>query len=85
MVSMQNSCGSDKSPAHLALPLSLPAHGLTLLKAKHLGILSYYLFVTIDLPDSLIDTKIWKVYIGYTLESLEHSTPQSKHSQHLVP
>jgi hypothetical protein len=36
-----------------ALALTLPAHGLTLLDAKHLGILTYYLFGMINLLDSL--------------------------------
>jgi hypothetical protein len=56
-------------PAHSASTLSLPAHGLTLLEAKHLGILTYFLFAIIDLPDSLQDTHFRKSILGSRLKA----------------
>ncbi len=38
-------------PAHAGHSLNLPENGLTLLEAKHLGVLTYYLFAMMDLTD----------------------------------
>jgi hypothetical protein len=56
-------------PAHAASALSLPPQGLTLLEAKHLGIITYYLFAMIDLPDTLQDTTFRKSILGARLKA----------------
>jgi hypothetical protein len=56
-------------PAHVASALSLPSQGLTLLEAKHLGIITYYLFAMIDLPDTLQDTHFRKSVLGARLKA----------------
>jgi hypothetical protein len=50
-------------------PILLPAAGLTLLEAKHLGILTYYIFAMIDLPDTLQDIQFRKSYLGSRLKA----------------
>jgi hypothetical protein len=56
-------------PAHADSALSLPPQGLTLLEAKHLGIITYYLFAMIDLPDTLQDTHFRKSVLGARLKA----------------
>jgi hypothetical protein len=46
------------------LPMLLPVNGLTILEAKHLGILTYYLFAMIHLPDTLQDVQFHKSALG---------------------
>jgi hypothetical protein len=46
----------------------LPVNGITLLEAKHLGILTYFLFAMIDLPDTLQDVQFWKSALGLQLK-----------------
>jgi hypothetical protein len=56
-------------PAYADYGLLLPANGLTLLEAKHLGLLTYYLFAMVDLPDTLQDTHFRKSILGSRLKA----------------
>jgi hypothetical protein len=57
-------------PVYSSSTLLLPPHGITaLLEAKHIDILTYYLFVMIELPNSLQDTKFWKLILGTCLKA----------------
>jgi hypothetical protein len=57
-------------PAHSGHSLRLPSNGLTLLEAKHLGILTYYLFAMMDLTDgSFSDEKFVSSILGQRLKA----------------
>jgi hypothetical protein len=56
-------------PSYSASPMLLPARGLTILEAKHLGILTYHLFAMIDLPDTLQDVQFRKSALGSQLKA----------------
>jgi hypothetical protein len=57
-------------PAHSGHSLRLPPNGLTLLEAKHLGILTYYLFAMMDLTDgSFSDEKFVTSILGQRLKA----------------
>ena len=50
--------------------MSLPANGLTLLEAKHIGILTYYLFAMMDLTDGTFsDEKFSTSILGQRLKA----------------
>jgi hypothetical protein len=46
-------------------PLLLPANGLTVVDAKHIGILTYSLFAMMDLTDAFEDRKVWASIFGH--------------------
>jgi hypothetical protein len=75
-------------PSHSASLLALPANGLSLLEAKHLGILTYYLFAMIDLPDTLQDVQFRKSLLGSRLKAWsvlpDNPTVHTIWSQHPV-
>jgi hypothetical protein len=57
-------------PAYTGHSLSLPTNGLTLLEAKHLGILTYYLFAMMDLTDGTFsDEKFASSILGQRLKA----------------
>jgi hypothetical protein len=57
-------------PAHRGSALTLPEKGLTLLEAKHLGILTYYLFAMMDLTDGTFsDEKFATSILGQRLKA----------------
>jgi hypothetical protein len=56
-------------PSYSVSSMLLPANGLTILEAKHLGILTYYLFAMIDLPDTLQDVQFRKSALGSRLKA----------------
>jgi hypothetical protein len=57
-------------PAYVDHALSLPTNGLTLLEAKHLGILTYYLFAMMDLTDGTFsDKKFASSILGHRLKA----------------
>ncbi len=49
--------------------LQLPTNGISLMDAKHLGVLTYHLFVMIDLTDSFEDTKFRGSLFGQRLRA----------------
>jgi hypothetical protein len=57
-------------PAHAGHSLNLPENGLTLLEAKHLGVLTYYLFAMMDLTDGTFsDEKFALSILGQRLKA----------------
>jgi hypothetical protein len=57
-------------PAYAGHALNLPAQGLTLLEAKQLGILTYYLFAMMDLTDGTFsDEKFLTSILGQRLKA----------------
>jgi hypothetical protein len=57
-------------PAYAGHALTLPPKGLTLLEAKHLGILTYYLFAMMDLTDGTFsDEKFVTSILGKRLKA----------------
>jgi hypothetical protein len=54
---------------HTETALLLPSEGLTLMDAKHLGVLTYYLFAMLDLTDTFEDTKFRRSLFGQRLKA----------------
>jgi hypothetical protein len=54
---------------HTITTLLLPADGLTLMDAKHLGVLTYHLFAMLDLTDTFEDTKFRRSLFGKRLKA----------------
>jgi hypothetical protein len=55
--------------AHEQQPLYLPASGITLAEAKHLGLLTYSMFAMLDLSDVFEDCKFRNSLLGRRLRT----------------